>query len=153
MTTLLIDVGDLYDRAKRAAKAAVLASPRSSYSLVDVQPDEESLFASLRSSFSTVLVHATLNGCYEALLERAITPDDLRAAPLVPPPGTSVKRRDLREAASWLADALTQRSSEDERQTVVDDAAEDGGWCGDPERVSAHMLALVVVAGAAADRG
>ncbi len=71
--------------------------------------------------------------------------DGLPPAGVRSPPRTCVAR-------SWLADTLAANVDEDGHQTMVDREAIDRGWVGNPELVTSLVLALVMVAGAAADR-
>ena len=51
-----------------------------------------------------------------------------------------------------MADTLAASVDEDGRQEMIDREAIDRQWTGNPGRVTSLVLALVVIAGAAADR-
>lgn len=152
MSDVFVDMGGLYERAKEAARAAVAASPGGSYGLEDVMPEEGWLTVTANEFMSLVPVHATLNGCIEALLARKVTAADVEAIDGPPPHGTAVTQEDMRVARSWLADTLAASVDEDGRQEMIDREAIDRQWTGNPGRVTSLVLALVVIAGAAADR-
>ena len=68
MSDVLVDVTEIYERAKEAARAAVAGAPGCDYGLEDVMPEESWLIVTAsRSQFmSLVPVYATLDGCVEA---------------------------------------------------------------------------------------
>ncbi len=152
MSEVVVDMGGLYERAKEAARVAVVGSPGTSYGLEDVMPADAWLTVAASSYASLVPVHATLNGCIEGLRSRKATAAEVEQVDGPPPAGMAVTAEDLRVARSWLADTLAANIDEDGRQTMVDREAIDRGWVGNPERVTSLVLALVLVAGAAADR-
>ena len=157
MSDVLVDVTEIYERAKEAARAAVAGAPGCDYGLEDVMPEESWLIVTAsRSQFmSLVPVYATLDGCVEALLARKITATDVARVEVSPPQGTAVTADDIRITCSWLAHVLASDVGVDEtdRQEMIDLEVSSRRWAGVPGRVTSLVLALVFVSAAAADRG
>lgn len=152
MREMLLDMAAIYERAKEVARAAVAGSPGTSYGLEDVMTGETWLTVASSQFVSLVPVHATLNGCIDALRARSATATDVQQVDGPPPAGTDVTAEDIRVARFWLSDTLAGDIDEDGRQEMVEREAIDRAWTGNPIRVTSLVLALVMVAGAAADR-
>lgn len=152
MSKEMIDLGYLYERAREAARSAVAASPGANYGLTDIMTESQWFSVGSSDMFSTIPVSATLNGCIEALRDREVSAGTVEQVDAVPPRGTSITRDDLVAARSWLADTLVADVDEDGREAIVARDATDRGWAGNPIQVTSHVLALVMVAGAAAAR-
>lgn len=150
MSEMFVDMGELYERTKEVARAAVAGSPRTSYGLEDVMPEEGWLSVAASPFMSLVPVHATLNGCIDALRGRGVTATEVAQVDVPPPVGMAITVEDMRVARSWLADTLAANVDEDGRQQMVDREAIERDWTGNPTRVTSLVLALVIVAGAAA---
>lgn len=144
-----IDLGILYERAKATAQAAVSGSPDVSYGLTDVAPEDDWIAVGSSEFASTIPVHATLNGCVDALRDRSVTAADVQTVRTAPPQGTAVSVEDMRIARSWLADTLAYNIDEDGRQLMIDREVSNRDWESDPARVTSLVLALVAVAATA----
>ena len=147
-----IDIGDVYERAREAAKVTVAGSPGTTYGLEDVMSPSQWANVASSAFVSLIPVHGTLNGCVEALQDRKVSAADVEKVDGPPPEGTAVTQEDMRIARSWLADSLFANVDEDGRQAMVDRDAGDQDWRGDAGRLTSIVLALVVISGAAADR-
>lgn len=152
MGKMYLDAGEIYDRAKQAAHVSVAGSPETDYGLEDVMPEEEWLAFTSSPFTSLIPLHATLNGCIEALNARTVSAAEVERVDGPPPHGTAVTAEDMNTARSWLANTLAANVDEDGRQAMIDREAIDRKWTGVPGRITSLVLALVLIAGAAADR-
>lgn len=152
MGKMYLDAGEIYDRAKQAAHVSVAGSPGTDYGLEDVMPEDAWMAITSSSFLSLIPLHATLNGCIEALTARTVSAAEVERVDGPPPQGMAVTAEDMKTARSWLADTLAANVDEDGRQVMIDREAIDREWSGNPERITSLVLALVLIAGAAADR-
>lgn len=148
----ILDLGAVYERAKEAARGSVMGSPASDYGLEDVMTEKQ-WAATLSSAFGSLIpIYGTFDGCVEGLVLRGAGAADVETVQVQPPAGTAVTDEDLRVARSWLADSFAASLDDDGRQAMVDREALHRGWISDPKRLSSMVLAIVRVAGAAADK-
>lgn len=152
MSNVFVDISSVYAQAREAARAAVAGSPATTYGLEDVMPSDSWMSVTASGFMSLIPLHATLHGCVEALRARNTTAAHVEAVAGEPPHGTAVTSDDVRVARSWLADSLAGDVDDDGQEQIIDREAQDRGWSGDATRVTSLVLALVMVAGAAADR-
>lgn len=130
MSDLVLDLGGVYERAKKAAKQAVMGSPRTSYGLEDVMPEEQ-WAAVLSSGMASLLpVSGTLDGCVEAMHEREASAGDVESTQVVAPAGSSVTSEDISLARSWLVQGIGV--DERARQKIVAEDVVERDWMLDP---------------------
>lgn len=152
MGKMYLDAGEIYDRAKEVARVSVAGAPETDYGLEDVMSEEAWMAVTSSSFLSLIPVHATLNGCIEALKARTVSAAEVERVVGPPPQGTAVTAEDMNTARSWLANTLAANVDEDGRQAMIDREAFDREWSSSPVRITSLVLALVVIAAAAADR-
>ena len=147
--TGFLDIGRVYEKTKAVVRAAVVGSPRTSFSLEDI--GDEDMWVQMFSSplFAHVPIHATLNGAVEALRERERSDAEVGAVVAGPIPGTLATTADTMLARQWLVTALRDRLSEDDRQNMVDSELSERGWATDVARLSSMIIAMAMIAGAA----
>ncbi len=141
---------DLYERAKAVAWAAVAGSPSTSYSMFDIIDDDDLWQAIFTTAFLSVIpLHATLDGCVQALKGRGVTAGQVAAVQGTPSAGTLVTETDMATARRWLADTLEKDFDHDRRQLMIVDYVLENGWERHPTRLSSLMLAVIETADAA----
>jgi len=146
----IINPADLYERARTVARAAVAGSPGTSYSLTDIIDDDDVWHAIFGTAFLSVIpLHATLDGCAQALKSRSITSEQVSAVQEPVPTETLVRETDMATARRWLADTLDEDLAGDRQQLMIVDHILENGWETHPDRLSSLMLAVVETADAA----
>ena len=146
----IINPADLYERARTVARAAVAGSPGTSYSLTDIIDDDDVWHAIFGTAFLSVIpLHATLDGCAQALKSRSITAEQVAAVQEPVPTETLVRETDMATARRWLTDTLEEDLAGDRQQLMIVDHILENGWETHPDRLSSLMLAVVETADAA----
>ena len=146
----IINPADLYERARTVARAAVAGSPGTSYSLTDIIDDDDVWHAIFGTAFLSVIpLHATLDGCAQALKSRSITSEQVSAVQEPVPTETLVRETDMATARRWLTDTLEEDLAGDRQQLMIVDHILENGWETHPDRLSSLMLAVVETADAA----
>lgn len=142
--TRFVNPADLYDQALAVAKAAVAGSPPKPYSLADITEDDTLSQAIFNTAcLSTIPLHATLDGCAQALISRNITAEHVAATQTPAPESTPVTDTDMATARHWLTDTLNDNLDGDRQQLMIVDHVLENGWETHPTRLSSLMLAVV----------
>ncbi|WP_443445495.1 hypothetical protein [Glutamicibacter ardleyensis] len=125
-------------------------SPDTDYGLEDAMPGEDWVAVTSSPLTSLIPLHATLNGCIEALNTRTVSAAEVERVDGPPPHGTAITPEDMKTARSWLANTLAANVDEDGRQSMIDREATVREWIGNPTRITSLVMALVIIAAAAA---
>lgn len=92
---MYLDAGEIYDRAKEVAHVSVAGAPGTDYGLEDVMPEEAWMAITSSPFLSLIPLHATLNGCIEALTARTVSAAEVeRVDGPTPSPPTSMRTGD-----------------------------------------------------------
>jgi len=143
----IINPADLYERARTVARAAVAGSPGTSYSLTDIIDDDDVWHAIFGTAFLSVIpLHATLDGCAQALKSRSVTAEQVAALRESGPAEPPARETDMVTARRWLADTLRQDLDRDRQQLMIVDHVLENGWETHPDRLSSLMMAVVETA-------
>lgn len=149
----IINSADLYERAKTVAWAAVAGSPETSYSLADILGEDDVWETIFGTAFLSVIpLHATLDGCAQALRSRSVTAEQIATLQEPVPAETPAQETDTATARRWLADTLEEDLDSDQQQLMIVDHVLENGWETHPDRLSSLMLAVVKTADAALSR-
>ena len=98
---------------------------------------------------SVIPLHASLDGCTQALKSRSVTAEQVAAVQEPVPAETLVRESDMATARRWLTDTLEENLDRDRQQIMIVDHVLENGWETRPDRLSSLMLAVVETADAA----
>lgn len=145
----LLNPADLYQHAHRGALAAV--DDPTTYSLADIVGNDDKRQAIFSTAFLSIIpLHATVDGCAQALRNRSITAAQVAAAHPPAPVTSRVSATDMATARHWLTTTLEKDLDRDQQQLMIVDHLLENGWETHPARLSSLMTAVIETAATAA---
>ncbi|MGO1384922.1 MAG: hypothetical protein ACTHWA_02815 [Arachnia sp.] len=141
---------DLYTRSAAVARAAVTRSTTAEYAVADISDDADFWKAVFGTAFlSVVPLHATLDGCVQALKEHDVTDTQVAATGASASGQAAVAENDRDIARGWLVQTLKDDLDSDGQQIMIVDRVVENGWETHSVRLSSLMRAVVETADAA----